>query len=227
MANGTVAGGKATCPCCHVVLPTERVRAQLTSQRGGGDVQFSEAGKRIGGATLLAVVTLREGVQGRYYRLPVQRDYAAVYAAQKAVMRLPNGSVPDEPINPVRPSPNARGLSAVTRYGIQNFGDLFTARQTRARGLCQSRCEHFFLCGEGGGRVGREQIGKRFYGPLPLAPKREKLEGIYSRQAIAFVWDFCEGNPLSDSTGGLRCTGLGCSSRGRMESIFGRSGSTR
>jgi adenine-specific DNA methylase len=83
--SGTVAGGKATCPCCHVVLPTERVRAQLSSQRGGGDVQFDNKGKRIGGATLLAVVTLREGIQGRYYRLPTPRDYAAVHASQQSL----------------------------------------------------------------------------------------------------------------------------------------------
>jgi len=30
----------------------------------------------------------------------------------------------------VRPSPNARGLSAITRYGVKSFGDLFTARQS-------------------------------------------------------------------------------------------------
>ncbi|HLB89608.1 MAG TPA: hypothetical protein VJK29_18270, partial [Terriglobales bacterium] len=32
---------------------------------------------------------------------------------------------------------------------------------------------------------------------------RENLEGIFSRQAIGMVWDFCEGNPLSESTGSL------------------------
>ena len=36
---------------------------------------------------------------------------------------------PDEPIDPTRPSPNARGLTAVTRYGLGKFSDLFTTRQ--------------------------------------------------------------------------------------------------
>jgi putative DNA methylase len=81
----------------------ERVRAQLAAQRGGADVVFepspptplppgegskipSPSGRgqgegipqRIGGARLLAVVTLRDGEPGRHYRLPTDADYAAV-----------------------------------------------------------------------------------------------------------------------------------------------------
>jgi len=33
--GGTVTRAKATCPCCNMVLPPERVRAQLSEQRGG------------------------------------------------------------------------------------------------------------------------------------------------------------------------------------------------
>src|SRR5205823_15083071 len=36
---------------------------------------------------------------------------------------------PNEIIDPTRPSPNARGLTAVTRYGLNHFSDLFTERQ--------------------------------------------------------------------------------------------------
>ncbi|MEW6741833.1 MAG: DUF1156 domain-containing protein [Planctomycetota bacterium] len=42
--GGTVTRAKATCVCCGVVLPPERVRAQLASLRGGADVVFDAKG---------------------------------------------------------------------------------------------------------------------------------------------------------------------------------------
>ena len=55
---GTVTRAKATCLCCGTVLSPDRVRAQLTNQRGGADVVFNEKGDRVGGPLLLSVVTL-------------------------------------------------------------------------------------------------------------------------------------------------------------------------
>jgi len=88
---------------------------------------------------MLAVVTLHPGVQGRNYRLSTERDYQAIWKAQKRLKAIldewESGGkkglcpVPDETINPIRPSPNARGLSGVTRYGMLNFSDLFSTRQ--------------------------------------------------------------------------------------------------
>ena len=74
---------KATCVACGAVLPPERVRAQLTAQRGGADVIFDAKGRRTGGARMLAVVTLKPGEQGRHYRLPTERDYEAVRKSQE------------------------------------------------------------------------------------------------------------------------------------------------
>src|SRR3972149_3921643 len=68
--NGTVNRAKATCPQCNVTLGPDRVRAQLREQRGGADAVFDKSGNRIGGATLLAVVALKPGEQGRWYRSP-------------------------------------------------------------------------------------------------------------------------------------------------------------
>src|SRR2546426_4553633 len=39
---GTTTRAKATCPACGAVLPPQRVRVQLTAQRGGADVVFGE-----------------------------------------------------------------------------------------------------------------------------------------------------------------------------------------
>jgi adenine-specific DNA methylase len=146
----TVTRAKATCVCCGVVLPPERVRAQLAAQKGGADAVFDARGHRTGGARMLAVVTLRPGEPGRHYRLPAERDYDAIRKAQARVAKLVadwerDGKqglcpVPDDLLNPVRPSPNARGLSAVTRYGMANFGDLFAARQKAALATIAQSC---------------------------------------------------------------------------------------
>ncbi|MBC7238570.1 MAG: DUF1156 domain-containing protein, partial [Chloroflexi bacterium] len=130
---GTVARARATCPCCGAVLPPERVRVQLAAQRGGADVVFDEQGKRIGGARLLAVVLLRPGEQGRHYRLPTERDYEAVRLAQERVAKILDDwersggqglcPVPDEPL------PLMSGTFNVPLYGMNRWGDLFTARQ--------------------------------------------------------------------------------------------------
>src|SRR6185369_9486538 len=85
--NGTVSRAKATCPACHMVLGPDRVRAQLREQRGGADVVFGEKGRRVGGARLLAAVTLNRGEQGRRYRLPTSRDYEAVFNASEQLAR--------------------------------------------------------------------------------------------------------------------------------------------
>ena len=130
---GTVTRAKAACPCCGVVLPPERVRAQLAEQRGGADAVFDDAGWRIGGARLTAVVTLRPGEAGRHYRLPTDADYAAVRTAQARLAGIlgewERGGkqglcpVPDEPL------PLMSGTFNVPLYGMNRWGDLFTARQ--------------------------------------------------------------------------------------------------
>ena len=103
----TVSRARAKCLCCGTVLPPERVRAQLAAQRGGADVIFHHRDTesteknceetsvssvplwcRTGGTRLLAVVTLRRGQQGRHYRLPTDRDYQAVWKAQKRLKAI-------------------------------------------------------------------------------------------------------------------------------------------
>ena len=137
VAGGTVARAKATCPCCRAVLPPERVRSQLAAQKGGADAVFDAQGNRTGGARLTAVVTLRPGEPGRNYRLPTDADYEAVRLAQERVAHIlyewERGGrqglcpVPDEPLPPI----GTLGFR-VQRYGMLEWGDLFTARQKAA-----------------------------------------------------------------------------------------------
>ncbi len=200
---GTVNRANATCPCCHIVLPAGRVRAQLTAQSGGADVQFDAKGNRIGGARLLAIITLSDGTIGRRYRLPTLRDYAPIFAVEHAVSKLPPRAIPDEPL------PLMSGTFNAPLYGITTWGKLFTARQAAALVTTSRRVNELYA---------KSDQQKALKSAIALAIDRlanagtalsrwhltgEKIEGLYSRQAIPMVWDFCEANPFSDSSGGL------------------------
>ena len=141
VANGTVSRARATCLCCRAVLPPERVRSQLTAQRGGADAVFDEQGNRTGGARMTAVVTVMPGQPGRRYRLPTQADYAAVRLAQQRVAEILDQwerggrqglcPIPDEP-TPAGGGSGAGRAFSVQKYGMMQWSDLFTARQKTA-----------------------------------------------------------------------------------------------
>ena len=213
VADSTVSRAKATCLCCQTVLPPERVRAQLAAQRGGADTVFDERGNRTGGAIMTVVVTLKEGQKGRHYRLPTDTDYAAVRLAQQRVEGTLDEwvgegmqgicPVPDEPLPPI----GTLGFR-VQRYGMTQWGDLFTARQKAAlvelgRSIVSYRqssdpqaanlSEIVSCC-----------IGKRAdYGSSGTKWHLtfEKTTCTFGRQAIPITWDFVEPVPIGDTSG--------------------------
>ena len=215
--SGFVTGAKATCRACGAVLLPERVRVQLTAERGGGDTVFNSDGTRVGGARILAVVTLRPGESGRRYRQPTNLDYKAVWNAKKQMAAITdewetqgkhgNSPVPNEQINPIRPSPNARGLSAVTRYGMTNFGDLFTARQKLALVTLTQIIRELPNSDDNSTRIGLAMVlGKLADKASTLCRWKASAEymagNTFSRQALTMVWDFCEANPFGGASGG-------------------------
>lgn len=115
-------GGNATCPFCKTVADADYVQAQGKEKRVG--------------AQLMAVVCTQPETKGKTY-LSVS-DLPAGYLSDGKTIRQriddlckkTSLTIPNEPISSLRPSPNARGLSAVTRHGFMNFGDLFTPRQS-------------------------------------------------------------------------------------------------
>ncbi|GIW84010.1 MAG: DNA methylase [Gemmataceae bacterium] len=225
--EGTVSRARAKCLSCGSVLPPERVRAQLAEQRGGADVIFKEKGKsqkekaqRLGGARLLAVVTLKPGEQGRHYRLPTERDYEAVWKAQQRLRTIleewERGGkqglcpVPDEPLPPV----GTLGFR-VQRYGMLQWGDLFTARQKVALVTLVRLLTHH------GGTESTENkslseavrlllsvaIDKTADLGNSLAPWKPDAEcpvHLFARQALPMAWDFCESTPSSDASGSFK-----------------------
>ncbi|MEW6459454.1 MAG: DUF1156 domain-containing protein, partial [Bacillota bacterium] len=207
--EGTVKRGSATCPVTGYTTPVKSVREQLKKRRGGA-----------ADARLFCVVTTRPGQQGRFYRLPTDRDLDAVRKAAEELERRQRqhrgalSLVPDEP-TPMGGGSGAGRAFSQRNYGMDQFGDLFNPRQalaltTLAR-LVQRAGEQWALEHEKG-------LATAVQTCLALAIDRqantltslsrwnitgEKIEGIFARQAVPMVWDFGEANPISNSTGCL------------------------
>ena len=158
---------------------------------------------------MTAVVTLKESQQGRHYRLLTDADYAAVQLAQKQVENTlaeweGEGKqgicpVPDEP-TPVGGGSGAGRAFSVQRYGMLQWGDLFTARQKaslvelrRLTASAQTDRDPLSLALSRASNAGCSL--RRWH------TSRENHEGVFSRQALPIVWDFSEGNTFSESTG--------------------------
>lgn len=226
----TVDRAKAVCLCCPSVLRPERVRAQLTTQCGGADVVFDERGRRVGGALLLAVVTLKPGESGRRYRLPVDQDYEPVRKAQKLVNamlaeweqagRPEPCPVPDELI-----SPNEIRRISVPIYGMRSWGDLFTARQ-KATFMELGRLVRAVSVQDHPANVVSTLLGIAVdktsdlgNSLAPWKPDAECPVHMLARKSIGMAWDFAESVPPCDSSGSFMSA---CSrSADALESIAG------
>ena len=205
VARGTVTRARATCIVCGMVLPPERVRAQLAEQRGGADVLFDNRGNRVGGARMTAVVTLRSGEKGRHYRLPTNTDYTAVKNAREHVAlilgdwerggRLGLRPVPDEP-TPSKDTHRAVG-SQIPLYGITNFGDLFTARQ---KAVLVELCRAISAQSEPIRSLLAIALNRTADGSASISgwlASGEEVKHVFARQALPMVWDFGESNYLA------------------------------
>ena len=207
--GGTVTRARATCLCCGAVLPPERVRLQLSNQRGGADPTFDIQGRRNGGARMTAVVTLRPSERGRHYRSPTDADYAAVERAQrrlaKSLSRWEKGGqrglcpVPDEPLPPI----GTLGFR-VQRYGMLRWGDLFTARQKMTLVTMGGHLRKSTSVAPVVKELGAAALSRLADKNASLAVWNqigEKVEHVFGRQALPIVWDFAEVAVFSAATG--------------------------
>jgi adenine-specific DNA methylase len=208
---GTVTRAKATCLSCGAVLAPERVRAQLAAQRGGADAVFDAKGRRTGGARMLAVVTLRAGEQGRQYRLSTERDYAAVRKAQGRLAAIlgewERGGkqglcpVPDEP-TPAGGGSGAGRAFSVQKYGMLQWGDLFTQRQSltlttlaRHASAVSSEASRELIA------LSLSKLAERNNSICDWMVGVECPGHLYTQQVIPPAWDFAEAAPLGGSSG--------------------------
>jgi len=202
VAEGTVKRGGATCPICGYTTPVKSVRRQLKVKRGGAD-----------DARLFCVVTTRTTEQGRFYRLPNERDVAAHHAAKEYLDLLVSKSngylslIPDEIL------PVMSGVFNAPIYGHNTWGSLFAPRQALALTTLARLVR-------GVGQQLKEQHSKGLADAtqtcLALAVDRmadknasltvwnnvgEKIEHVFGRQALPMTWDFPEVGIFSTSTG--------------------------
>lgn len=198
-------GGNATCPFCGTVADNDYV-------------QEEGRGRRVG-QQLMAVVAGQPGAKGKLYfaagevgsqepdRLQVERRLGEVVARSGLTL-------PTERINPVRPSPNARGLSAVTRHGLASFKDLFAPRQLLCLLVWAEALRAVAIEMRRAGY--QEDHVKAVATSLALALDKmadysntvtrwgnddEGVTNAFSRQALPMVWDYAEPFPWSGTTG--------------------------
>lgn len=211
--SGTVTRAKATCPGCGVVLPPDRVRPQLANQRGGADVSFDDVGHRIGGARLLAVASVAPGEDARSYRVAADADYRAVHRAKQRLTELIDRRKADRsgtlsPI-PCEPTPEGGGSGAgrafsVFRYGMTQWADVFTSRQSLAMAtLCR-------LIHDSAPPNVRSLVALLISKVIDLNNSLtvwhnvgERPAHMLSRWAIPMKWDFVEPIPISQFSGSL------------------------
>jgi adenine-specific DNA methylase len=198
--DGTVARGSVTCPCCGYTTQVARVREQFKTRHGGAN-----------DARLLCVVTIRENELGRFYRLPTETDLRAIREAGNELARRKKAHkgklslTPDELI-----SKNEMRRISIPIYGMASWGDVFSNRQslslqTLARIGCKASKQADPSMTNVLTVLFALALGRQADACSSLArwhTTGEKNTGTFGRQALGMVWDFCEVNPFSGSTGG-------------------------
>ncbi|HYV39722.1 MAG TPA: DUF1156 domain-containing protein [Gemmataceae bacterium] len=205
VGEGTVRRGSATCPLCGFTTPVVAVRRQFKQRHGGA-----------ADARLICIVTTQAGQQGRFYRLPIERDLQAV---QRAGVELKTRNEKCEGLLSLLPEErlDIRGIRHTWGmiYGLEKWGDLFTPRQALAHTTFIR-----LVCEAGSSLFSDQDLGlaAAVQTCLAIVASRqtdagsslcrwhltgEKNTGTFGRQAIPMVWDFSEVNVLSESTGGF------------------------
>jgi adenine-specific DNA methylase len=199
-SEGTTSRGSATCLVCGQTVEANYVRGE------------GQAGRM--GQVPLAVITTAGYGEGKEYRTFTKADVAKFEAARERLQQLEDkhdgrfSLVPDEPI------PLMSGTFNVPLYGLDHWGELFNSRQALALVIFafQVRDVYDLVLAE----TGDADYARAIVSFLSVALDRqanqtasicrwhntgEKLEGVFSRQALPMVWDYAEVNPFSGSTG--------------------------
>jgi adenine-specific DNA methylase len=208
--DGTVKRGSATCPCCGYTTPVARVREQLKSRRGGAST-----------ARIFCIVSTNPIKIGRIYRLPTDNDLKNVKCASDELAKRikshtgPLSLVPDEP-TPMGGGNGAGRAFSQRNYGMDDFADLFTARQLLALStLVQlvQKAGKLIVTKENKGEgsavqtclaLALSRLADRTCSLCTWRPQadQEKVEHVFTRQALPMTWDFAEGTFLSERTAG-------------------------
>ena len=200
---GTMHRSGATCPCCGDISTMEEIRAE------------GRAGRM--GERMTAVVV--DGQQGKEYRLPTEAEIEAARAGNEGLV----GLYADVPFGlPIEPTPKAGAGAArafsVDGYGFDTWRSIFTDRQLLALGVFVREIRRCFEDMAGSANAYPQEWREALVGYLSCTLSKltdyssavcswhnsgEKLRQTFARFALPIVWDFCEVNTLSDTSGGF------------------------
>ena len=198
--TGTMKGGNASCPFCEQLAPAKYLRDEC--KRGRMPHQ------------MMAVVTLTSKGKKKEYRNVTQADLTAFHSASKSladdVEKHGEDIIPTEQI--ARSAP--RRVSPPL-YGLARFVDLFNPRQTLvlstlARNVGEANRRIAGIFEEDYARAVATFVGflvdKHADHNATLVSwhaSNEQMTHVFTRQALPMMWDYCEANPFSGSTGSI------------------------
>lgn len=201
--SGTISRAGATCPCCGTIMTMT-------------DIQLEARAGRIS-EELIAAVT--DGPSGKEYRevTSLERSFNADVdeALARAFAALPYGEL-QEAVSAERPSPNTRGVSGLTRYGVTTWSNVFSRRQRLAiasLSLAQrSVREHQLFPQDAAGwgeaicsymACALSRFADRASVIATWQSGAEQINHTFAKFVLQLPWDFAESNPLADSSGGF------------------------
>jgi adenine-specific DNA methylase len=201
LGAGTMSRSGAQCPCCRVINTM-------------ADIRLEGCAGRLG-QVLTAVVV--DSPKGKEYRLPtaleVQRAAKAYAALVEVFSEIPFG-LPTDSI-PTGASRSGGGSPFTTPlYGLCQWKDIFTPRQLLNIGVFISATRRLTQF------LGRENFDAKsqeaLFACLALVVDRiadrgstlchwdvgyEKIANTFSGFRLPISWDYCESNPVGNSTG--------------------------
>lgn len=197
---GTMSRAGVKCPCCPAIMTMEDIRVE------------GKAGKL--GSVMTAVVI--DTSDSKDYRAPTEHELSAATIVesrvQEAFAGVPFG-LPDEP-TPAGGGSGAGRAFSVQGYGLMKWRDLFTPRQLTTLGtfvaatraarveMVDQQCSLEWIESVFAGlTIGVDRIVDRQSMICRWDMGYTKLQGTFTRFALPITWDYCEGNPFSDTTG--------------------------
>jgi adenine-specific DNA methylase len=199
--GGTVARGSATCPVTGYTTPVASVRTQIKPRKGGAD-----------DARLFCVVTTKQKQQGRFYRLPTERDWDAVRKAAAELERRKKEHQGELSLVPDETLPVMSGVFNAPIYGHNTWGTLFTPRQALALttlAMLVRKAAETAVDGKNKGLSNAVEtvldlaLDKQVDSNSSLCAWRSTSQNIghtFGRQALPMLWDFVEASVISGAT---------------------------